>query len=246
MASEELFCGFCSASIKRGKFCNRAHYQEWWRENVQARAGEKGRGRLAELRERGEDPAHGGAAAESRGRKISESNRLKPRKEREEWRPVVGYEGLYSVSNLGRVRSEERTIPTVHGSVRVQPARIRRPVRSASRGNAYFYVILTDGAGKRENFRISRLVAVAFLGPRPLGTVLQYLDGDANNARAANLRYAPQGRREQEARKRRQQRGARRARVDRLIAEGRLSQTEIAKHVGLSKSTISKIKKGER
>ena len=29
---------------------------------------------------------------------------------REEWRPLVGYEGLYEVSNMGRVKSLERTV----------------------------------------------------------------------------------------------------------------------------------------
>ena len=33
----------------------------------------------------------------------------------EEWRPVVGYEGLYEVSNLGEVRSLPRTMKARHG-----------------------------------------------------------------------------------------------------------------------------------
>lgn len=40
----------------------------------------------------------------------------------EEWRAVVGYEGQYEVSNLGRVRSLDRTIPYTggtHGESRV-------------------------------------------------------------------------------------------------------------------------------
>ncbi len=34
----------------------------------------------------------------------------------EEWRPVIGYEGLYEASDLGNIRSVKRTQPTVnHG-----------------------------------------------------------------------------------------------------------------------------------
>lgn len=32
----------------------------------------------------------------------------------EQWLPVVGYEGFYEVSNLGRVRSIDRIVPTCH------------------------------------------------------------------------------------------------------------------------------------
>ena len=35
----------------------------------------------------------------------------------EEWRPVAGYEGLYEVSNFGRVRSLERDCITGRGGV---------------------------------------------------------------------------------------------------------------------------------
>ena len=35
--------------------------------------------------------------------------------ENEIWKPVVGYEGLYEVSNLGRLRSVERIVKRPEG-----------------------------------------------------------------------------------------------------------------------------------
>ena len=62
------------------KFCSRACYQEWWRHNVQRRAGTAGRERLQELRDAGLDPAHGGDAARKRGEKVAASNLRNPRR----------------------------------------------------------------------------------------------------------------------------------------------------------------------
>ena len=43
--------------------------------------------------------------------------------ENEEWKDVVGYEGLYQVSNLGNVRMLEHYTPYVKGSVMKIPAK---------------------------------------------------------------------------------------------------------------------------
>ena len=42
----------------------------------------------------------------------------------EEWRPVVGYGGLYSISNLGGVRAEEIERPSKWGTMMKVPERI--------------------------------------------------------------------------------------------------------------------------
>lgn len=46
----------------------------------------------------------------------------------EKWRPVVGYEGLYEVSNLGRIRRIRIVEPTrkKHGYMQISLARTRR------------------------------------------------------------------------------------------------------------------------
>lgn len=100
----------------------------------------------------------------------------------EEWRPVVGYEGLYEVSSCGRVR---RASQPGHLNYRY-PAGYVRSVKKTIGG----YPALTlrkDGRDKA--FLVHILVAAAFLGPRPAGWHTDHIDGVKRNARLDNLEY---------------------------------------------------------
>ena len=90
----------------------------------------------------------------------------------EEWRPVVGYEGLYVVSTLGRVRNAQN----------------ERLLQGCWRPGEYRRVMLTKN-GKHSYKHIHILVALAFLGPRPPRKDVNHRDGDKWNARLANLEY---------------------------------------------------------
>lgn len=83
----------------------------------------------------------------------------------EEWRPVVGYEGLYEVSNLGRVKALERSVKS-HNQVcefyRTYPERLISMHRLDR--NYYQVFICKDGVSK--GYLIHRLVAEAFI-PNP-------------------------------------------------------------------------------
>ena len=78
----------------------------------------------------------------------------------EKWKPVVGYEGLYEVSSLGRIRSLSRSIQGNKGEY-VIPSRILK----GHYCYGYRYVELRKG-GKPKLYRVHRLVAEAFL-PNP-------------------------------------------------------------------------------
>ena len=78
----------------------------------------------------------------------------------EKWKPVVGYEGLYEVSSLGRVRSLSRSIQG-HKGYYVIPSRILKGFYAYG----YRYVELHKG-GKHKAYRVHRIVAEAFL-PNP-------------------------------------------------------------------------------
>jgi hypothetical protein len=103
--------------------------------------------------------------------------------EAEEWRPLLGYEGLYEVSSLGRVRG----MPRPHA----YPRRADRllyigPNRPGPRG--YLQVRLCRD-GLEVTRKVHRLVAEAFLGPRSAPFEVNHIDGDKTNNRASNLEW---------------------------------------------------------
>lgn len=78
------------------------------------------------------------------------------------WKDVVGYEGYYQVSNLGRVRSVDRWITNSRGARRVQKGRY---VNLQKHYQGYRVVMLWKGC-KYKVFRVHRIVADSFI-PNP-------------------------------------------------------------------------------
>ncbi|WP_430459238.1 NUMOD4 motif-containing HNH endonuclease [Rhodococcus qingshengii] len=96
----------------------------------------------------------------------------------EEWRAVVGREGEYEVSSLGRVRSLDRIVS--NGSYR--RGRVLRPRVLPS---GYLRVAL----GAKDDSYIHRIVAAAFIGPAPDGFDVRHLDGSRAHNVPGNLCY---------------------------------------------------------
>lgn len=95
--------------------------------------------------------------------------------EREQWRDVAGYEGMYQVSDLGRVRSLK------FGKVRV--------LRARKHTDGYLQVALCKG-GKQKNYMIHRLVAQAFITNSDTSkTLINHIDECKQNNRVDNLEY---------------------------------------------------------
>lgn len=87
----------------------------------------------------------------------------------EEWRDIQGYEGLYQVSNLGRVKSLARTICMASDSKTLRPYTYRRKERVMSAGVCRGYCnIPLKKNGESQTHLIHRLVASAFI-PNPNG-----------------------------------------------------------------------------
>ena len=76
----------------------------------------------------------------------------------EVWRPIEGFEGLYEVSNLGRVKSVERIDSNNH------PVK-ERILKPDKHNNGYLYVALWKD-GRKKNYAVHRLVSKAFI-PNP-------------------------------------------------------------------------------
>lgn len=103
----------------------------------------------------------------------------------EEWRPVVGYEGLYSVSNLGRVRAEEIERPSKWGTMMKVPERIMS--LSILEGRKYRVSLTKDK--KRSSYTVHRLVAQAFIPNPENKTDVNHLDNNPLNNRVDNLEW---------------------------------------------------------
>lgn len=99
----------------------------------------------------------------------------------EEWRDVVGLEGRYLVSSLGRVKGG----PALRGYNRAKSG--YNKAEPSNRG--YERVTLTGHDGKLRKYSIHSLVAAAFLGPRPAGMEVNHKDGDKGRNAAENLEY---------------------------------------------------------
>lgn len=98
----------------------------------------------------------------------------------EVWRPVVGWEGVYSASDQGRIRRDLRT--------------------GGAQGNGYvladsvgpgfgssWYVNLIHRPRKSVRPRIQELVWQAFVGPIPAGHRIGHRDGNKRRNALANL-----------------------------------------------------------
>lgn len=101
----------------------------------------------------------------------------------EEWRDVVGYEGMYMVSNLGRVKSVSRAVAKSNGRTQAVPEIIRK--HEANR-MGYLYVSYY-AAGRREIVYTHRAVVEAFVGLIPDGMEVHHIDGDKTNNVLSNL-----------------------------------------------------------
>lgn len=94
--------------------------------------------------------------------------------EKEEWRPVVGFEDKYSVSNLGRVFSFHGKPKQVFGFV----------------NDGYRYIWLC-GNGKQVRRPIHQIVLEAFVGSRPADcTDAAHRDGNKGNNVLNNLKWS--------------------------------------------------------
>lgn len=105
----------------------------------------------------------------------------------ERWLPIKGYEGLYEISNYGRVRS-----------LNYRNKGVRKVLSCHARLGYYIKVSLVKG-GVSKYYRVHRLVAQAFLPPPLKGqTQVHHKNGDKRDNRVldgySNLEWvSPQG-----------------------------------------------------
>lgn len=100
------------------------------------------------------------------------------------WLPVVGFEGLYEVSDDGRVQSLPRTVAHARGPRK----RVGKELSHLILKGGHHVVRLYRGKGA-ENRQVHHLVLEAFVGPRPPGMDGLHWDDDPDNNTLPNLRW---------------------------------------------------------
>lgn len=103
----------------------------------------------------------------------------------EEWRPVVGYEGLYEVSSHGRVRSLTRLCRGKCDSL----CRHNGTVLKAKTTRDGHQGISLSRERRYKSTNVHLLVLEAFVGPRPKGLQCCHNDGNEANNFVGNLRW---------------------------------------------------------
>lgn len=98
------------------------------------------------------------------------------------WKDVIGYEGIYKVSNLGRVKSLARKRFNGKGYYNVNEIMLT-PRKDT---NGYLIVALHNQT-KPKTFKVHRLVARAYIGESTL--TVDHINGIKIDNRVDNLRY---------------------------------------------------------
>lgn len=104
------------------------------------------------------------------------------------WKTIVGFDGRYQVSNLGRVR----TVALRHnsGDGRLIPLAVPKIRKLVDGGDGYLFVNLSIKSNKCRVQRIHRLVAETFLGKPPSKlSVVNHLNGYKIDNRDSNLEW---------------------------------------------------------
>ena len=164
----------------------------------------------------------------------------------EVWKPVLGYEGLYEVSNIGRVRSlYYKLVP-----------RVRMLKLSCIGKNRPYYGVSLCRNGTKSTRLVHRLVLDAFVGPGN-GLTGSHLNHISTDNRLSNLCWETQA--ENNFRSRRDGRqcvpgesvhnakfsNAEAEFIRRILAGGSVSQSALAKSLRVSQTTLSKIFLGQ-
>lgn len=108
---------------------------------------------------------------------------------KEIWKDIKGYEGLYQVSNLGRVKSLDRTYKSslTNTETITRRGKVLKPL--FNRG--YYYVALSSG-NKVIRKSIHRLVAETFIPNNLNKPQVNHKDGNKKNNNVKNLEWATQ------------------------------------------------------
>lgn len=107
--------------------------------------------------------------------------------EDEIWVDIKGYEGLYQVSNQGRIRSVEREVKTIRNGVE-DTSKLKSKILKPSYTYGYLKVSLSK-EGKQRYLKVHRLVAEAFIPNPDNKPDIDHINTIRDDNRVENLRW---------------------------------------------------------
>lgn len=106
-----------------------------------------------------------------------------------EWKEIIGYEGLYEVSNTGLVSSMDRMLRAGKHQSRIYKGKIKSPQTLKRSGHQYVFLYKDN---KMSNQYVHRLVALSFIpNPNNLPNVC-HVDNNPLNNSVDNLYWGTQ------------------------------------------------------
>ena len=110
----------------------------------------------------------------------------------EEWKDVVGYEGILQVSSLGSVRTLDRSVPTIganqSGTYNVTFIVKGKVLSQRKKSNGYLEIAIRT-IKSRKWFLVHRLVAQAFIDNPHGYNQVNHKDGNKENNSVENLEW---------------------------------------------------------
>lgn len=104
----------------------------------------------------------------------------------ETWKDVIGYKGLYKVSNLGRVKRLPKSFIRKDG----KPFNLKEKVLTPNPIKGGYYQLKLTRAGNEKSILLHRIVCRAFHGPAPKGkNFVNHKDTDKENNSETNLEW---------------------------------------------------------
>lgn len=109
--------------------------------------------------------------------------------ESEIWKDIKDYEGLYMVSNLGRIKSLKRKANTGRGGWRIWEERILKQGTGTS-GEKTIVLYSSNSENKKRSRLVHRLVIEAFIPNPENKPTVNHIDGNRKNNCLSNLEWA--------------------------------------------------------